>query len=553
MTTPSDNYDVIVLGTGAAGMTAALAATASGATVGLFEKAATVGGTTAVSGGVTWIPSHNLPVEGEVLDKDRARAYLGSVSLGYIHDDLLDAFIDSGQPMLDFVQAESRVRFSINSGFPDYYPEQPGGMPHGGRSLNPSPFPFTELGNWAEKVTRFPVDSMTFGLDAETQKRLGTQTDPETAAELAKVDGRAMGAGLIGGLLRALLDAGVEPHTDHRAVELLTENKKVTGVTFDHDGQQVTVSASKVIIATGGFEWDPQLVKTFLRGPMQGPVSPPFNEGDGLKMAMKAGAELGNMGDSWWSVVVKKPGDQWHGRERSRAVREERTRPRSIIVNKYGKRFVNEAMNYNSAAQMFQKFDPVAFEYENLPAWMIVDEGHLRKYGFLGVARDGEPADWFNSSETLDELAQKTGIDAEGLKATLDDWNQNVSRGSDPDFGRGESEHDGWWGDWEGKTIPEQTLGPVDTAPYYAVRVYPGALGTKGGPRTDINGEVQHIDGGPIEGLYAAGNAMAAVTGQAYGGGGGTIGPAMVWGYRAGMHAALGEVPEKALDEALRS
>jgi succinate dehydrogenase/fumarate reductase flavoprotein subunit len=307
------------------------------------------------------------------------------------------------------------------------------------------------------------------------------------------------------------------------------------------DGRQLSVHARYgVILGTGGFEWDPVLVNAFLRGPMHGAVSPPNNTGDGLRMAMAHGADLANMGEAWWVPIVQIPGDTIDGQQRSRSVRLERTRPRSIIVNRLGKRFVNEACDYNSMAGAFHYLDPRE-GYVNDPAWMVFDSQHLKRYGFLGVDPDGPVPDWFCESADLAELAAKTGIALDGLDRTIEDWNHHVSEGADPDFGRGSSAYDGYWGDEHATTPAGKTLGPVDTGPFYAVPVSVGAMGTKGGPRTDRDGRVQHISGRPIPGLYAAGNAMGGVTGRAYGGAGGTIGPAMVFGYRAGYAAATGK------------
>ena len=295
-----------------------------------------------------------------------------------------------------------------------------------------------------------------------------------------------------------------------------------------------------VILGTGGFEWDDHLVGAFLRGPMRGAVSPPNNTGDGLRMAMAQGADLANMGEAWWVPIVRIPGDTIDGKPRSRSVRLERTRPRSIIVNRAGKRFVNEACDYNSMAGAFHYLDPRG-GYVNDPAWMVFDSLHLKHYGFLGVEPDGPAPDWFNQSADLAELGEKTGIDADGLAQTLDRWNDNVAHEADPDFGRGSSAYDGYWGDASATTAAGKTLGPIDTAPFYAVPISIGSMGTKGGPRTDADGRVLHVSGAPIPGLYAAGNAMGGVTGRAYGGAGGTIGPAMVFGYRAGSLAATGK------------
>jgi succinate dehydrogenase/fumarate reductase flavoprotein subunit len=526
--------DVVVLGSGGAGLTAALSAVVDGAAVEVYEKAATVGGTTAVSGGIVWIPAHGRAAGGELSVAD-ALAYLRAQSLGFMDDDLVETFVRTGPVLLDFVEAHSDLRFEVAEGFPDYKPELPGGRPAGGRSLNAKPFDLAKLGDWRDRITSFPADFSNVGIDAETRARIHASVD-ETLAEPC-----VAGTALVAGLLKGLLDAGVVPHTNARAVELIADAGHIAGVRLVRDGADVLVGARRgVILASGGFEWDPALVEAFLRGPMRGPVSPPNNTGDGLRMAMAHGADLANMGEAWWVPIVQIPGDTIDGHPRSRSVRLERTRPRSIIVNRAGKRFVNEAGEYNSMAGPFQYLDPKG-GYVNDPAWIVFDSLHLKKYGFLGVEPDGPAPDWFNKSADLVELQEKTGIAADGLARTLDAWNHHVADEVDPDFGRGSSVYDGYWGDQSAGRPALQTLGPIDTAPYYAVPVSIGAMGTKGGPRTDRDGRVLHVSGRPIPGLFAAGNAMAGATGKAYGGAGGTIGPAMVFGLRAGHAAATGE------------
>lgn len=526
-------YDVVVLGSGAAGLTAALTAAATGATVQVYEKAATVGGTTAVSGGIAWIPAHNRCPDRDLTVEDALR-YLRAQSFGSMDDALVDTFVRTGPSMLDFVEDHSGLRFEVATGFPDYQPELPGGQPTGGRSLGAAPFDLGQLGDWATRITAFPADWSNVGFDAETRARLHAEV--ERAGDLC-----VAGTALIAGLLKGLLDLGVAPCTHSRATELIGDSEGVAGVQIAGPEASMNVRARRgVILGTGGFEWDPVLVQAFLRGPMHGAVSPPNNTGDGLRMAMALGADLANMGEAWWVPIVRIPNDTIEGRQRSRSVRLERTRPRSIIVNQAGRRFVNEACDYNSMAGAFHYLDPRG-GYVNDRGWMVFDAIHLRNYGFLGIA-PGEPVpDWFCESATLAELAAKTGIDAAGLSRTVEQWNRNVAAGADPDFGRGSSAYDGYWGDDRATTLAGKTLGPIDTAPYYAVPVHIGAMGTKGGPRTDRDGRVLHVNGQPIAGLFAAGNAMAGATGRAYGGAGGTIGPAMVFGYRAGYAAATGE------------
>ncbi|KRD14787.1 FAD-binding protein [Mycobacterium sp. Root265] len=526
--------DVVVLGTGGAGLAAALTAATNGASVAVYEKAATVGGTTAVSGGITWIPAHDR-LAGAELSVDDALKYLEAQSLGAMDRELVETFVRTGPAMLDYLEQHSDLRFEIAEGFPDYKPELPGGRPGGGRSLNAKPFDLATLGAWHDRITAFPLDFSNVGIDAETKARIHATVDDSLAEPCVA------GTALVAGLLKGLLDLGVAPVTEARAVELIGSAEGITGVRINHDGKDIQVRARRgVILGTGGFEWDPQLVEAYLRGPMRGAVSPPNNTGDGLRMAMAHGADLANMGEAWWVPIVQIPGDTLGGRPRSRSVRLERTRPRSIIVNRAGKRFLNEAGEYNSMAGPFHHLDPRA-GYLNDPAWIVFDAQHLKRYGFLGVDPDGPAPDWFHESATLDDLGAKLGIDPEGLTRTVDAWNVNVADETDPDFGRGASAYDGYWGDPSAPTPALQTLGPLDTAPFYAVPVAVGAMGTKGGPRTDRDGRVLHVSGKVIPGLFAAGNAMAGVTGKAYGGAGGTLGPAMTYGYRSGYAAATGQ------------
>lgn len=528
--------DVVVLGSGGAGLAAALTAAASGAAVAIYEKAATVGGTTAVSGGITWIPAHDR-LAGADLSVEDALNYLEAQSLGAMDRELVETFVRTGPAMLNYLEQHSDLRFDIAEGFPDYKPELPGGRPGGGRSLAAAPFDLAKLGEWGARITAFPVDFSNVGIDAETKARIHATVD-ESLTEPC-----VAGTALIAGLLKGLLDRGVEPVTEARAVELLGSADSIVGVRINHDGKDIRVRARRaVILATGGFEWDPGLVDAYLRGPMRGAVSPPNNTGDGLRMAMAHGADLANMGEAWWVPIVQIPGDTLGGKPRSRSVRLERTRPRSIIVNRAGKRFLNEAGEYNSMAGPFHHLDPRA-GYLNDPAWIVFDAQHLKRYGFLGIDPNGPAPEWFNESPTLEQLADKIGVDPAGLVGTVEAWNRNVEQEHDPDFGRGASAYDGYWGDPTAASPALQTLGPLDTAPFYAVPVAVGAMGTKGGPRTDRDGRVLHVSGRVIPGLFAAGNAMAGVTGKAYGGAGGTLGPAMTFGYRSGYAAATGESP----------
>ena len=235
MTDWDSDVDVVVLGSGGAGLTAALTAATNGASVEVYEKAATVGGTTAVSGGIVWIPAHRrspdeLPVE-DAMD------YLRAQSLGFMDDDLMETFVRTGADMLDFVEAHSELQFEIAEGFPDYKPELPGGRPAGGRSLNAKPFDLSRLGEWRDRITSFPADFSNVGIDAETRARIHASVDNESG------DYCVAGTALIAGLLKGLLDVGVLPRTNARAVELIADPLGITGVRITHDGKDFRVRA----------------------------------------------------------------------------------------------------------------------------------------------------------------------------------------------------------------------------------------------------------------------------------------------------------------------
>ncbi|HEX7034204.1 MAG TPA: FAD-dependent oxidoreductase [Pseudomonadales bacterium] len=536
------DYDVVVLGSGGAGLTAALKAHDEGARVIVFEKADKVGGTTAWSGGMIWIPNnHHMAALGIPDSRDEALAYLSSLSHDLIDPELAAAFVDTGPEMVRWLEANTPVRFRVVEGFPDYHPEHPHGKPGGGRSLECPLFSYHELGAWRDRVTvghhygKAPVVMAESPLGSAVPRPV----PPEEIARRTAEDLRGCGQALVGRLLKGCLDRDIEIATETRAVALCVEEGGVGGVTLEGPSGRFEVRArGGVVLATGGFEWDPDLVRSFLRGPMTSPVSIPTNTGDGLRMVMRIGAALGNMREAWWMPAVEIPGDRGDGRPHQHLFAAERARPRSIMINRRGRRFTNEAANYNAFGAAFHEQDVARFEYANLPCWFVFDQRYLDTYGFIG-GLPGQPApNWVFCAPTLAQLAATLGVPADSLERTVERWNRHCAEGSDPDFGRGSSAHDTWWGDPARKGTPQATLGPLDTPPFHAVEVRSGALGTKGGPRTDQSGRVLHVDGHPIEGLYAAGNVMASVMGMTYGGAGGTIAPGMVFGYLAGHDAA---------------
>jgi 3-oxosteroid 1-dehydrogenase len=536
-----EHVDLAVIGTGAAGMTAAVVAAEEGASVALFEKADVVGGTTAWSGGQVWIPNNpHMTSVGTSDDRDQAIAYIMSLSRGLLDRDLVEAYVDAGPEMVAFLEAHTPVQFYAVAGMPDYHPEFPGGKPEGGRTIECPIYPFADLGEWADRVTPSPYFSNAHITMSETP--LGKAIpDPPTASELQRRlirDERGCGQALTGRLLRACLDRGVEPRTASAARELITTNGAVTGVVVDTAEGPIEVRAAKgVVLGSGGFEWDAELCQAFLRGPMSHPVSMETNTGDGLRMAMKAGAMLSNMREAWWIPVASVPVEENPmGRV---LINGQRTLPHSIMVNKRGRRFTNEAANYNAFGGAFHVEDVARFEYANLPCWLVFDQNYADKYGFRvasGVEAKGVPA-WVPRGDTPAALAEQIGADPNGLTETISRWNAQCGDAVDPDFGRGDSAFDRWWGDPYLKGRPEATLGPLVAGPYYAVEIHSGCLGTKGGPKVNRHGQAMDLDGNPISGLYVAGNAMGSPFGMTYGGAGGTLGPAMVYGFIAARHA----------------
>ena len=530
--------DVVVLGTGAAGLVAALAAADAGASVLLVEKADRVGGTTALSSGVAWIPATSVAAaEGVTDSREAGLAYLESLSHGMIRPEMAKAFVDSGDEFVEWLRTRTPLTLRLVPGFPDYHPEHPGGMPRGGRSLEPELFAFDRLEGWGERMVGAPRPMRV----TETPVGGGTGVLPakvEAERRAGQVEG--LGRALVGALLRGCLDRGVVPLTGTRAERLVVTDGRVTGVELSGAAGRRVVRAGAVVLATGGFEYDEELVRAFLRGPMREPAGVPSNTGDGLRMAMRVGAALGAMREAWWVPVVRLPGERADGGSNVQLVLRERTLPRSIVVNRSGRRFTNEAANYNALGGAFHTFDPGSFDYVNLPCWLVFDQGFVDAYGGFGTGPGGPAPTWLTSADTVDELADALGVPADPLAATVERWNGFVKQGHDDDFGRGDSAYDGWCGDRARYPGVFATLGPIDRGPYYAVELVGSALGTKGGPLTTVDGEVLDVDGAVIPGLYAAGNAMAAPTGMVYGGAGGTLGPALVFGYRAGRAAASG-------------
>jgi succinate dehydrogenase/fumarate reductase flavoprotein subunit len=530
---------VIVVGSGSAALTAAVAAASSGARVAVLEKSEWIGGTSAVSGGLLWIPA-NPKQRAAGIDDDPAAAlrYLERLAAGRSERALLETLVRSGPELVEALEAHTTLRFEVLEK-PDYHPELPGARPRG-RSLAPNLFPAARLGEWRERLRPGPFFSLPLGwgeFDATNAVFHPERLDLELVARRNQEGWLGMGTALIAHLLLACLERGVDVRLRTRAEHLISEGDRVTGIVGNSGGAPRVVRARRgVILACGGFEANPELVRRFTAGPMTHALGNPEAQGDGLRMALALGADLANMSDLLRFPAASIPGETFQGRPLHRMVSGERSLPHSILVNRRGRRFVDEAHNYTDVARAFSDWDAVACDWANLPAWAIFDQQFREQYAVLGVMPHDPTPDWLARADSLAALARAVGIDPDGLEHTVARFNRFAAEGRDPDFRRGESLFDRYYADW-GRTAGE-TLGTLDKPPFHALPVACGAIGTSGGPRIDCDGRVLHVSGHPIEGLYAAGDAAASTTGPGYGGPGGPIGQGMTFAWRAGRPAA---------------
>ena len=539
----SDICDVIVLGSGAAGLTAALAAQSSGADVRVIERFDRIGGTSAVSGGVIWVADNPCQRAAGLADsREEALAYFRSLDQGDLRDDVLEAFVDMGPEALAFLEGIDALRVSLLAGYPDYYLDRPGAKPEGGRALDHDLFALGELGEWAARI--YAIEEPKPMMLRETALGGGSGVVPtdELHRRIANAE-RGFGQAMIGRLLKACLARGIEPLLGVETKRLTRDGERITGIEGTRDGEPFALTARHgVIFATGGFEWDASMRQTFLRGPADTPASPPTARGEGLALAMAAGASLGNMTSAWWAPTLAVPGDLWPdgtlagGGQRAAPVLIERTVPHGLMVNRAGQRFCNEAANYSALAGAFHAFDPQTYSYGNQPAWLVFDAQYHARYPLGTIPPGAALPDWVHRADTLEALAGKLGIDGTALTATVARFNAFARDGHDPDFARGTSAYDHFYGDRSRKGAAV-TLGPLEQAPFHAVEIRMGMLGTNGGPRTDAAARILDHAGEPIPGLFGAGNAIACPTGGIYAGAGGTLGPALTFGYIAGRSA----------------
>ncbi|MFI7675425.1 3-oxosteroid 1-dehydrogenase [Actinophytocola sp. NPDC049390] len=533
-----NTYDVVVVGSGAAGMTAALTAAHRGLRTVLIEKAPTFGGSTARSGGGVWLPNNDVLLADGVPDTpEQARAYLTHITGDVVDDAMRTAFLEHGPEVLRFVLANTPLRMRWVNGYSDYYPEAPGGLPMG-RSLEPRPLNAAVLGDELDRLTppylKAPTGIAVTQADYRWMNLVARH--PRGMLRTARVAGRralslvmrrrllTMGQALSAGLRAGLTRLDVPVRLSTPLTGLLAEGDRVVGVETESGPIHATRG---VLLASGGFERNERMRKEYQQAPIgtEWTVGAEENTGDGIEAGMRLGAAVALLDDAWWGPSIMLPRGPYF-------CLAERSLPGCILVNQRGERFVNEAAPYVDAVHAM-------YETGSVPAWLIADQTYRNRYIFAGLGpRQPFPGRWYKAgtvrrASTVDELAKEIDIPPDALRDTVSRFNGFAESGVDSDFHRGDSAYDRYYGDPRNR--PNPNLAPLTRAPFYAIQVVPGDLGTKGGLRTDTAARVLREDGTVIEGLYAAGNASAPVMGRTYAGPGATLGPAMVFGYLAAL------------------
>ncbi|GAA3521379.1 3-oxosteroid 1-dehydrogenase [Aeromicrobium panaciterrae] len=550
-----ESYDVVVVGAGGAGMTAALAAAEHGLDTVVIEKTAYFGGTTARSGGGVWVPGNRaLKAAGQVSATDRQDAsdYLQAIVGDEVPAIRRETFLDRGPEVIDFLLDKTPLKLKWVPGYSDYLPEQPGGRSQG-RSVEPIPMDGRILGDELERLhppyAKAPANLIVTQADfRKISLGLRSIRGPLTMMRvvfmrvlnsLLRRKMYAMGNALTISLRKALVDANVPVHYETALTGLVIENGRVVGVRAERDGKDVVIRARKgVILGSGGFEKSEGLREKYLPSPtsVDWSTAAASNTGAGIEAGIAIGAATDMMDDAWWGPTIPLPNGPWF-------CLSERNLPGSIIVNAAGKRFMNEALPYVEATHEIYKGEATGISH--VPAWLIIDQRYRNRYLFAGLSpRQPFPGRWLKSgavvkASSLDKLAEAIDVPADALAATIERFNGFAKTGNDEDFHRGDSAYDRYYADPRVK--PNPSLHSIDQGPFYAVKIVPGDLGTKGGIVTDERARALRADGSVIDGLYAAGNVSSAVMGHTYAGPGATIGPAFTFGYLAAEDIAKSE------------
>ena len=539
--------DCLMVGSGGGALCGALAAAAAGRQVLVIEKTDVVGGSTAMSGGVLWLPDNPVSARAGVEDsRSDALRYFDAVvgrDTPSASPERVTAFLDAIGPMVEFLEQQG-IPFRHCEGYSDYYDERPGGKARG-RSLETELFDTKQLGPWQKRfrisetlpaIPMYTAEVAAMSLGARTWRSaltIGKVGARLVAAALRRRSVRGSGAALQGWMLLAAARADVPIWTSTQVTDLVEENGVVVGVRAVRDGRTIRIQARDgVLINSGGFSHNAEMREKYGRSPASTgwTVANPGDTGEVLQAAMDLGVATELMEEAWWIPSSVQP-DQ----SPLYAVFE-RSKPHAIMVDGTGERYVNEAASYMEVGQAMYERNAVA---PAIPSWWIMDSRNRRRY-MWGMAPGGwTPRQWISSgymikAGSIAELADRCGIEEAALEKTLERYNTAAAHGKDPDFAKGERAYDRYYGD--PRVRPNPCVAPVDRPPYYAVALYPGDVGTCGGLVTDADARVLRADGTVIDGLYATGNCTASVMGRTYPGAGASIGASFVFGWRAAQH-----------------
>jgi 3-oxosteroid 1-dehydrogenase len=550
--------DILVVGSGGGALTAAVAASECGGQVIVVEKAEAYGGTSATSGGGIWIPcNHHQAEHGVSDDPEDAFRYLKALIGDDVPDEKIRAYLTNAPKMLEWMEANSELKYRA-VGYSDYHPELAGSR-LGHRTLEPVPYDLNNLGdgvaemrqphpgtrpigqiNWTMNesrglVTRRPgwlkiLATIMLRYYLDIPQRLKTNMDRRLT----------LGNALIARLKVSLDKRNVPIWLNTKLLELVRENGRIAGAIVEREGKRLAIGARRgVILGAGGFERSPTMRRANLKNPTdpEWSGSQPYNTGDAITAGIEIGAATALMDAAWWAPVIRLDDE-----DRARPLFYERSLPGTIIVNQAGQRYMNEAASYHTTGKGMQ--DANRPEASTVPSFILFDGTYRRKYP-MGPLLPGSPSGDAKlkpnvtaalfKSDSWAGLAEQIKVPAAALEATIQRFNAMAKAGKDEDFRRGENAYDQYYGDPRIK--PNGNLGALETAPFYAFTIYPGDIGTKGGLQTDVNGQVVDTEDRPIAGLYATGNTSASVLGRSYPGAGGTIGPAMCFGFLAARHA----------------
>lgn len=556
------DYDVLVIGTGASGMSAAVTAAYEGLKVLVVEKAPVYGGTTARSGGWLWIPGTKLAKEQGIHEPaGAARSYLQHEATTHFDGPRVDAFIENGPKAIDFFTEKTCVQFDMPPVFPDYHAEAVGGMP-GGRSMVTRPFDARELGSRVEKLAP-PIPELTvFGMMLGSGKELWHflrafkslesfwYVTKRFAGHLLDVvqHGRGMtltnGNALAGRLAKAAMDLDIPVWLSSPVKKLIIEGDAVVGATVVQDGNPIEIRVRRgVVLACGGFPFDIERRKALFPHAPTGrehfTPSPALNTGDGLRLGEAVGGWVDPTipnAAAWCPTSVTKRSD---GAQGVMPHFIDRAKPGVIAVTKNGCRFTNEASSYHDFVQELVKACTGSTE---VTCWLICDHAHLRAYGLGCVAPFPLPIGkhlrngYLKRGSSLELLAKEIEVPVAALKEEVETFNRDAEKGVDSKFGKGGTAYNRYQGDSLVK--PNPCMAPIQKGPYYAIKIVVGEIGTFAGLATDASCRVLTRDKRPVRGLYAVGNDAASIMGGNYPGAGITLGPALTFGYVVGQTLA---------------